>query len=39
MPVWGARLVEDYPQGQGTAAVRKGTVTLIVDHLDTIQVH
>jgi mono/diheme cytochrome c family protein len=38
MPVWGTRLYEDYPQTSGTEAVREGTVSLILDYLQTIQV-
>ena len=37
MPVWGARLYEDYPQTAGTETVREGTVALILDYLETIQ--
>lgn len=38
MPVWGARLYEDYPQTPGTEAARGGTVAIILDYLETIQV-
>lgn len=37
MPVWGARLYEDYPQTPGTEAVRSGTLGLLVDYLETVQ--
>jgi hypothetical protein len=38
MPVWGTRLYEDYPQTPGTETVREGTIALIIDYLETIQV-
>ena len=38
MPVWGARLYEDYPQTPGAEAARGGTVTVILDYLETIQI-
>ena len=38
MPVWGRRLYEDYPQTPGTDVVREGTIALILDYLETIQV-
>ncbi len=37
MPVWGKRLYEDYPQTQGTESVREGTVAIILDYLESIQ--
>ncbi len=38
MPVWGTRLYEDYPQTPETETVREGTIALIIDYLETIQV-
>jgi len=38
MPVWGARLYEGYPLTPGTEAARGGTVAIILDYLETIQV-
>ncbi len=38
MPVWGARLYEDYPQTPGTEAARGSTVAIILDYLETIQI-
>jgi len=37
MPVWGVRLYEDYPQTSGTEAVRKGTVEILIDYLESVQ--
>ena len=38
MPVWGRRLYESYPQTEGTERVKAGTVELILDYLDSVQV-
>ena len=37
MPVWGARLYEDYPQTPGTEVVRVSTIDILIDYLEAVQ--
>ncbi|MGH0037058.1 MAG: c-type cytochrome [Myxococcota bacterium] len=38
MPVWGDRLYADWPEGDDREAARAGTISLLVDYLESIQV-
>lgn len=38
MPVWGDRLYEDWPAGENREAARAGTIGLLVDYIESIQV-
>ena len=37
MPVWGDRLYADWPESENREAARAGTIELLVEYLETVQ--